>query len=332
MNEFYYNSISIGSELRIAGNFIFDACQSIYSLMSTRHAVDPEVELFHSLYNLSVGFERMLKVIIVLDNDIKSSDDLAKLEKNNRHMRDHNHAELNKAIKEHVPGRIIITKEENKLIALLCKFYNKNRYGHFCFDSDADSTRNMVYETTDVKSENIFDEKPCLDRALNIIMKPLNSLSKKYMGLIGDLVSKKSIYTTEVSSDSKYAVVSFYRGDILKYFRLRDITYYELMYFVACKYGGDYEMTPVSFDDALINEHLDSYIYDRVALSAIDECESEYINLVEGGRFLPNQSDIYSEKKTYEDADEMYKDAWEIRKPFIYYSVFEVGDDEHEVS
>ena len=60
--HFHYRNFKMGTELDIAGTFIYDGINSLKSMGN----FEVESEIFSFLYHISVGIERMQKIIIVL--------------------------------------------------------------------------------------------------------------------------------------------------------------------------------------------------------------------------------------------------------------------------
>ncbi|PYE87929.1 hypothetical protein [Bacillus sp. 196mf] len=61
-NYFYYKNLKMSTQLNIPGNFIYDGIQYLYLMED----IEDEGEVFSFFYNISVGIERLQKIILVL--------------------------------------------------------------------------------------------------------------------------------------------------------------------------------------------------------------------------------------------------------------------------
>ncbi|HWV72353.1 MAG TPA: hypothetical protein VN040_11580, partial [Pseudosphingobacterium sp.] len=123
--EFIWKNFHLGTELEIAGNFIYDA---MYAFDQMKHFYF-EAEIFDCLYHLSVGIERLQKITLILLTSFNNNVDLEFEKKLVSHSSQHFHQRISSFRK------IQLGKNENKLLTLLTKFYDKNRYGRFNFRS-----------------------------------------------------------------------------------------------------------------------------------------------------------------------------------------------------
>jgi len=115
-NEFWKN-YHLGIELDISGNFIFNGLKTFHQ-MKNFYCED---EIFDFLYSISVGIERLFKIIIFL-NDTYSTKKI------------HNHECLLQEIKKNY--QINLNKQHHKFIQILNMFYDKSRYDRFNFKTD----------------------------------------------------------------------------------------------------------------------------------------------------------------------------------------------------
>src|SRR5690606_32627683 len=68
-SEFIWKNFHLGTELEIAGGFIYDA---LYSFDQMKHFYH-ESEIFDCLYHLSVGIERLQKITLILLTDFENT-------------------------------------------------------------------------------------------------------------------------------------------------------------------------------------------------------------------------------------------------------------------
>ena len=70
-SDFFYKNFMLGQELHIAGGFIYNGLKAFDQLEFFN-----EAESFDFLYNISIGIERLEKILIILsvsDNNINES-------------------------------------------------------------------------------------------------------------------------------------------------------------------------------------------------------------------------------------------------------------------
>ncbi|MDM1046541.1 hypothetical protein HX004_17015 [Myroides sp. 1354] len=127
MNEpdFFWKNFRLGTELQISGAFIFNALNFIDKIEYYHF----EEDVFEILYNLSVGIERLEKIVIVLIEHNEQSNQ----EQFEKSLITHNLQDLISRIKK--TEKLKLGKVHNKLLMLLTNFYNSYRYKRFNKDS-----------------------------------------------------------------------------------------------------------------------------------------------------------------------------------------------------
>ena len=110
-NEEFWKNFAMGKELEIAGNFIYDG---LIKFNKMYHFIDDAS--FMVLYNLSVGIERLQKVLIVLLED--EIEDIKEFENS---LITHSHIDLQQKIKE--KSNICLNQHQNEFLNLLSRFY-----------------------------------------------------------------------------------------------------------------------------------------------------------------------------------------------------------------
>lgn len=119
--DYFWKNWRLGTELQVSGSFVFNGIL-VLDKMETFHF---EEECFEFLYNLSIGFERLFKIaIILLEHDTNS--DQESFEKS---LITNNHLLLLNRIQNH--KKLIIGKTHNKFINLLSTFYKSARYERY---------------------------------------------------------------------------------------------------------------------------------------------------------------------------------------------------------
>ena len=123
MNEpdFFWKNFRLGTELQISGTFIFNALNFIDKIEYFHF----EEDIFEILYNLSVGIERLEKIVIVLIEHNEQSDQ----DQFEKSLITHNLQDLINRIKKN--EKLKLGKAHNKLLMLLTNFYNSYRYQRF---------------------------------------------------------------------------------------------------------------------------------------------------------------------------------------------------------
>lgn len=123
--NFFWKNFRLGTELQIAGSFIYNALYTLESMETFYY----EAECFEFLYNASVGIERLQKIaIILIEHDGSKSQ-----EEFERSLITHNNLELFHRIK--TQREIKHGKQHVKFLALLDTFYNSTRYDRYNLSS-----------------------------------------------------------------------------------------------------------------------------------------------------------------------------------------------------
>ena len=104
-----YKNFKMGTEIDIAGVFIYNGMKELEQLDSFYN----ESEIFSFLYNISVGIERLQKVLIVLLEEI-NEDNIIEFEKS---LITHSHQELQDRIKRKCS--ITLASRQNKFLQVL---------------------------------------------------------------------------------------------------------------------------------------------------------------------------------------------------------------------
>ena len=119
--DYFWKNWRLGTELQISGSFVFNGIL-VLDKMETFHF---EEECFEFLYNLSIGFERLFKIaIILLEHDAISNQ-----EEFEKSLITHDHLFLLNRIQNH--KKLKIGKAHKKFISLLSIFYKTARYERF---------------------------------------------------------------------------------------------------------------------------------------------------------------------------------------------------------
>ncbi|MCB4972100.1 hypothetical protein LGW90_07950 [Streptococcus mutans] len=202
--EWYYKNFNMVSELDISGEFIYTGL----SIVNNMSNITPEMptKLFLALYNISVGIERLQKIILVLwefneDNSIEDFSESIKI---------HNHVELHNKIEKAIAidKKTNFSKQERQFIELLKEFYSNARYDRFSevgnnweyeLISKFFSNNQISYETSVSDSRVILINSSIRE----LIGRVLSKIVKKYYLLVEEGSSKSGTYSYELRNDSK---------------------------------------------------------------------------------------------------------------------------------
>lgn len=129
----YWKNFSLGTELETSGIFIYNGLKQINDLKNYEYAED----VFEVLYNLSVGLERLMKIVIFLTEH----QDYANQEALEKSLITHNLDCLRDRIE--INHKLELNDIQKEFIVLLTTFYNKHRYDRFNFNELNDYTKDQ---------------------------------------------------------------------------------------------------------------------------------------------------------------------------------------------
>lgn len=282
----FWKNFKLGEEVSISGTFIYNGMRRFHEMRK----LDYMDEVFEVLYNLSVGFERLLKVAVVLlehDNAL----DQDQLEKS---LKTHNHLELLRRLKKHV--QVNLTSPHNDLLSLLGTFYKSMRYDRFSLSSAYDSKREMKalcellskHLNVDIRRNTPLLGTENDDRYRQFIQRTVLHISKTLYEIVEKRARALNLYTYELRSGSKAGTVFLRKVDISD----EDVLWKELLvFFMNTKTTSGYleflrEIPPLAFDPALVDEYLDCFQSDTAKAFIMDELEHHYEELGEKGKRL----------------------------------------------
>ncbi|GER01649.1 hypothetical protein JCM17845_22720 [Iodidimonas gelatinilytica] len=274
----YWKNFNLGTELDIAGRFLFNGLQAFHEM---EHFAAEE-DAFEFLYSMAVGVERLLKIAIILTEHDTSADQ----ESFEKSLITHRHQDLARRLRE--PHGLKFPARENEFIALLGRFYKSQRYGRYSLNS--------VSAPTQERDELVkFLEKHLaikIDTSCRLSATPNERKHRKF---IGKVVSKivnpvHQIVENEARRLNIYTHEVDYRSNASKIFLSKkfdfedeDILQAELMaYFLsseACGPNAQFirdRIKPLPFDPALEGEYLAALRFDRKKIAVLDELEALY--------------------------------------------------------
>jgi len=240
-----------------------------------------EEEIFEVLYNLSVGFERLLKVAVVLI-EYDFSTDQEKIEKS---LITHSHLDLLARIRKH--SQITTSSQHNEFLQLLGVFYKTYRYDRYSLSSVGSHSKEKqrLHEYLEKHLDiEIQDDFPLMvtensPRIKQFIGKIVGKIAIELYQAVRSAASKKNIFTYEIRYDSKASKIFLAEEfDFTK----EDILWKEIVLFLM----NTKETTslirflkgicPLEFDPALIPDYLEGLGCDTEKLKIMGELDALY--------------------------------------------------------
>ncbi|MBV0892850.1 hypothetical protein KTN05_13465 [Paracoccus sp. Z118] len=117
----YWKNFNLGTELDIAGRFIYNGLQCFHEMQT----FTSEEDSFEFLYSISVGIERLLKIAVILAEHTPGDDQQAFEET----LITHSHSELVRRLK--VTHNLKLAPVHNEFLSILARFYRSHRYGRY---------------------------------------------------------------------------------------------------------------------------------------------------------------------------------------------------------
>lgn len=284
-NKWNYKNFNMVVELDIAGEFIYNGI-SEFNRMAF---INGDAPTFVSLYNISVGIERLQKIILVLWKLDDSSDE----KEFENSLITHSHSLLRDEIIKYTKNSKYATfnERENDFITLIQKFYNTARYNRFNIDGENDIEvalfREYLSKYTDVT--NSWFSQDCIimtDKIKELLGRVIGSISHKYYQLIYEGSSRNSTFTYELRSGSKaqkvflpdYRKKSLMEGQFNERISFKEI----LIYIRNSKDNSAFlkfidEIEPLEFDPPLVIDYLKELSEGIISQDLMDQVETLYV-------------------------------------------------------
>lgn len=196
----FWKNFHLGTELQISGTFIYNSLYSFDRMTSFYF----EEECFEFLYNSSVGFERLLKIVIVLSEHTENTEQQS-FEKS---LITHNHLELFNRIK--IKHNINFSDVHIQFLQMLSDFYKSSRYDRFGLQSiyNHKSSKNLLTSFFEKHLKiKILAEMPFSteidDGIREFIGRTIGKISQVLYKLVEELGGQLNIYTYEITYDTK---------------------------------------------------------------------------------------------------------------------------------
>jgi hypothetical protein len=261
----------MGSELSVAGEFIYDSARKAMSL----HGLNNNYEINAILYNGAVGIERLQKIYLCLSIPNPTDDSTVP-----DYLKKHNHIELENHVKEY--SKKCLNSNGRSILNLFSEYYNHYRYGNYIPGNSDTKLRHLFIGFLKKKNGKFNFNEPCepsqFEAFKQFYINELGKTAKYYYDLIDEKARKIGTYTYELDSDSNAARV-FWSTDLRSLYKqmvLEQEATKELLIHLYKDHSenGVYkilnEMESLEFDDVLVNEYLADLCEGKVNDSLID--------------------------------------------------------------
>ena len=277
-----YKNYNMCIELSVAGEFIYNGIHDIYMLSEFKSGGPT----FSALYNISVGIERLQKIVYVLWGMDKYNNPV-EFEKS---LITHSHTELLKKIIEVLTEKnesLQLSKAENELLLLLTQFYNSTRYIRFNVNGECNKEilllNNFLKEQRLIDQENndqiiraTHEVKEFIGRTVGKIAKKLYELVKK-----GSEINGTFTYENNYESKAYKIFVEEYRNNSLIEVQTNEVvSAIELLLFFR-KYSEKHsffryidQFEPLDFDPALVVEYIEDLCKGKISQDLIDDVDT----------------------------------------------------------
>lgn len=201
----WWKNFDLNAEVHIAGAFLYDGLQSLNHSRTLNH----DDEIFSVLYHLSVGFERLMKVIVVLAEHGSQTDQASFEDK----LKTHNTDALLQRIER--SKSLNVRKAERSLVRALTEFYGAFRYDHFRIETISDRGRlrlcfqGFLEKESGIKVSKREDFVPTddMDAIQGHVDKVVRALAIKLYNAVDELARQNNIFTYELRSASKASMI-----------------------------------------------------------------------------------------------------------------------------
>lgn len=279
--SWYYKNFNMVKELDIAGEFIYNGITELNGM----DVIRDNASTFFTLYTISVGLERLQKIILVL----WKFDKIENKEEFEKSLITHSHTLLRDEIKKYTKGLKVpdFNSRENDLILLLQKFYNSARYERYNIngkkDVEIDMFNSYINKHIRQVQRSVFDGCILLtDDIKDFLGKVIGSISNKYYQLILEGSKKNNTYTYELRVGSKAEKVFLGNYKLIEGKMNERVSFKELLIYLRnCKEKSAYlkfidDITPLDFDPPLVMDYINSISNGNIPQGLVDEVETIY--------------------------------------------------------
>ena len=277
-----YKNFNMANELDIAGEFIYDGIQKL----NETSCIEESSSLFSFLYHISVGIERLQKIILVLCEKI-TIDSYEKFEKE---LKTHSHSELSQRITKYTNNKF--NSQENEFLQVLTGFYKSARYNRFnVFPSGYKEGKLLSeyvkkYIEHDKIQYHFITGKIVVDENIKeFIGRVVGGIAKKYYNLLKEKARENNTYSYELRAYSKAERVFLTknRKNSLQELKITEkIVFKEFLIYLrntreSCSLlRYIVKIKPLDIDVGLISEYISELSSGVVSYRLIDEVEFRY--------------------------------------------------------
>ena len=273
----YHKNFNMSNELDVAGTFIYEGIKQLGRI----EVFSVESEVFFFLYTISVGIERLQKILLVLLEDMNYNN-FKEFEKS---LNTHYHHSLNDRIKNKC--NVNFSERENGFFEVLDKFYYKCRYGRFELTYEEYSEIELINDyitkhfgrNVEFKYSFWNDKIVNNDKIKDYFGRVIGSISKKYYSEIKKASYKLNIYTYELRTDSpaqklflsKFSNNSFHMQNVDESIALKEF----FIFLMNNKEDNSFTrfiktIEPLDIDLGLINDYIEEICKGEVPTALVD--------------------------------------------------------------
>jgi len=273
--------MKLGQELHFSSEYLYNGYVEFIDIDKIQFT---ENALIMNFINFSMGIERMMKVLLLLSNEMKFGDNHI-IEDTLKENRGHDLSNLNYKIKEQTGVKF--TSEESLTLTMISEIYTKGRYSNIELKKEMGEKITGINKKLDrIGIGRIVDTKigglEFPKRTKESIFEYLDSVINTLTTFITEYSKKLNIYTYETESHTKLFIFN-YNKKTSEYFYRRKLVIKELFYYLAYKnkieFNPEFDYQPLKLDEALISDYISSLIKRDTLSDLISEVESEYIEL-----------------------------------------------------
>lgn len=308
----YWKNFNLGTELDIAGRFLFNGLQAFHEMRTFA----AEEDVFEFFYGVAVGIERLLKIALILTEHDNALDQ-AEFEES---LITHSHQELVRRLKS--SHDISLAPVHNEFIGILSKFYKSHRYGRYNLESvrapaqERDDLIAFLEKHMEIKIDidGVFTVTRNEQRHKKRVGKVVSKIVLPVFEVIRNEARRLNLYTYEIEYGSKASKI-FMRESFD--FEDEDILQVELLaYFMSDEAPGPNSrfirdlIKPLPFDPALEADYLAALRSDRNKLTVLEELEAHYEDVEDFKERRELVEVATSDHLSYGDEDEGEGDDW----------------------
>jgi hypothetical protein len=199
---YFYKNFNMGREIDIAGTFIYNGMKS-FDMME---GFSEECDVFHFLYSLAVGIERLQKVLLVLLENFPDEITEENINDFEKSLITHSHQKLHERISAKL--QISFNAHQNAFLQLLTQFYDTCRYDRFNISPNYQKERDLFISflsnrlNVEIRVDKAFFDTPNDIRTKKFLGRIVGSITRTYFNAIRDQARKLNLYTYELRFDS----------------------------------------------------------------------------------------------------------------------------------